>query len=119
MQAFLVFNSVALPIAFGSHQNESVKLLISVFGFFMHLGLVFAAIHSIDLLQFWDDRLAELERLDEESETESGSRVAIFSHQNFWERQEWPRLRAYYFPFGMGVVVWAYEVIVFFQSILE
>lgn len=113
MQAFLVFNAVAVPIAFGAIQEENVKLLISIFGFFMHLGLTIKVWYSTRLLKFWDNTLTALEELDQDSD--SGTRVPVFSNVNFRKHREWPRLQAYYIPFAIGMMGWAYEAITHFS----
>lgn len=113
MQAYLAFNAVALPLAFGGSQSEFVKFVVSVFGFFMHTGLNFSVWYSTALLKFWDDKLADLENQDQ-FDSKEGSRVAVFSHPDFWNHQEAPRLRAYYIPFTLGMLVWYIEIVAHF-----
>ncbi|HVS79982.1 MAG TPA: hypothetical protein VHF05_03295 [Candidatus Paceibacterota bacterium] len=107
MQAFLVFNSVAIPIAFGSSQQETVKILISVIGFFVHVGLSITVWQAIRWIRYLDDALADFEQLDTEVNSVAAVRVAIFSNVIFEQRRGgWLRSHAYLVPFGIGAISW-------------
>jgi hypothetical protein len=104
MQAFLVFNAIAIPIVFGSAQQEIVKFIIALVGFFAHVGFSLAAWYLTRLLWLWDQALRNLEQLDQG--TDAAPRVAVFSHPDFARHQERRPLIAFLFPFGAGVALW-------------
>jgi hypothetical protein len=81
VQMFLVFNTVALPLVFGTAQSETVKLIISVVAVGIHAILFIATKRADNWIDYMDARMAELERLDAETETEI--RVFVFNRPQF------------------------------------
>jgi hypothetical protein len=117
MQAFLAFNALALPIVFGTQQSDSVKLAISIVGFFTHTGLISAVLRSTSLLRYWDVSLARLEALDADSE--QSTRIQIFNDSTFYPLREWKRYRFYLIPYMLTACVWAHQVIVIGDTVLH
>ncbi|RJQ36705.1 hypothetical protein C4552_02315 [Candidatus Parcubacteria bacterium] len=82
---FLVFNTVALPIVFGTGQPEWVKFVISLVGLFVHLLILSATGRANNWIAFFDARLAALEEIDQDGS--DSARVKIFSDPEFEERR--------------------------------
>lgn len=84
IQMLLVFNTVAIPVVAGAGQYELVKLALSMIGLAVHIALVGAAIRGSNWIDYWGERIAELERLDSEESSSDGVRVKVFSHPDFY-----------------------------------
>lgn len=107
IQMFVTFNAIALPVAFGTNQPAPVQLLISLVGFVMHIGLYLAGRRTIGWLEYWNEKLAALEELDQEGESTEGARVAVFSQHDFeGVRGGWLATNAYLWVFGAGMAFW-------------
>lgn len=85
VQMFLVFNTVALPIVFGTGQNPNVKFLVSLVAVGMHVLMLMATYRAELWIQFIDNRLSTLEKQDWDSD--QGVRVRVFSHTRFEEQR--------------------------------
>ena len=81
VQMFLVFNTVALPLVFGTTQTEGVQFLISVVAVVIHGILLIATTRADRWIDYLDSRMSELEGLD--LEDQSGIRVAVFNRPEF------------------------------------
>jgi hypothetical protein len=81
VQMFLVFNTVALPLVFGTGQNDIVKLFVSTVGVGMHVLLLMATGRAEMWISYIDTRLSALERLDWDNV--NAVRVRVFSHVDF------------------------------------
>jgi hypothetical protein len=107
---FFLFNAAAIPIVLGTTQPELIKLLISLTGLVVHAGLFAASLRAFDLIRFWEERLAELERLDQEEITDvgdKGTRITGFSHPAYRRIQRSTFTTFGHFgPFVVGVFVW-------------
>jgi hypothetical protein len=81
VQMFLVFNTVAFPLVFGTTQPEEVKFFISVVGLCIHAIILQATLRADIWIKFLDARMIELEGLDPDDA--SGIRIQVFSHPDF------------------------------------
>lgn len=107
IQMFFAFNAVALPVAFGMNQSAPVQLLISSVGFVIHLGLYLASQRTVGWLEYWNEKLAALEQLDQGDEGTDGVRVPVFSQHDFDDvRGGWLTAHVYPFILGAGMVFW-------------
>lgn len=88
VQMFLVFNTIAIPLVLGTGQPEGVKFALSFVGSIGHFALFVAAIRGDGWINHWDGKLAELERLDQEEENASGTRVQVFDNPDFEPRRK-------------------------------
>lgn len=83
IQMLLIFNMVAMPITTGGSQSEPTKLMLSMVGVLAHLILLVASFRGSGWIDYWDDRIMDLERLDSEELNQNGVRVQVFSHPEF------------------------------------
>lgn len=83
IQMLLGLNAIAIPIAFASNQTEQAKLVVSVVGLVIHFILIVAAVRASGWIDYWDVRIADLERLDSEEENPNRIRVQVFSRPEF------------------------------------
>lgn len=83
MQMVAVFNSIALPIVIGTGQPEIVKFVISAAGLALHIGILVASRRGDKWIKYWDARMVELENLDQKGDSETGTRVRVFSRPDF------------------------------------
>jgi len=115
VQMFLVFNTVALPLIFGTVQPEQVKLIICVVGLGIHMVILQATLRADGWIQFLDARMINLEQLDDEDP--SGVRVKVFSHPDFaGKRYSWLASRKAFGFFGLAVsAVWVWQSIHYFR----
>ncbi len=111
VQMFLVFNTVVLPIVFGTDQSEAVKLVISIVGVASHVLLLNAVLRANGWTNLIDRTLVQLENLDKESE--DGVRVSFFSSADFQKaRKSWFASRLVFGTIGIAVIVlWIEESI--------
>lgn len=112
IQMFLVFNTVAIPLVFGTGQSELVKISVSMTAAGIHTALMLSALRSASWVAFYDLKLTKLELLDAEDETQK-TRVSVFSSREFALRQS-DRFasRRIFAPVGvMFVIVWVEETI--------
>lgn len=86
IQMFLVFNSIALPIAFGITPNmvvtNTVKMYVSIMAFCLHVVLINGTLRADRWIKYIDEKLKLLEII-EENEL-NAIRVKIFSDEKFW-----------------------------------
>ena len=87
VQMLLVFNTIAIPIILGTEASTAMKLALSGMGFVGHFALFVAAVRSNGWIRYWDRRMAELERLDQEEGNASGTRVRVFDPPEFNSRR--------------------------------
>ena len=108
---FLLFNTVALPLVFGSGQTEIVKFVISGVGILTHLLLLNAVMRANSWIKFLDGKLFQLEQLDQDDQ--NGARVFIFSDPQFSEkRNSLVASRVIFSIIGIGaIVLWIREMI--------
>jgi len=85
VQMFLLFNTVALPLVFGSGQAEIMKAAISAIGTLVHILLLNAVIRANGWIEFLDAKLTQLEQLDQDDQ--NGARVFVFSDPSFAEKR--------------------------------
>lgn len=113
IQIFLVFNTVALPVVLGTGQPTAVKFALSAVGLAIHLVLLVAALRGNAWLTYWDERMAELERVDQEQETMDAPRVPVFSDTGFREKRHSRVASRWFFgPFGIiALIFWLEEVV--------
>lgn len=122
VQMFLVFNTVALPIVFGTAQPEQVKFLISAVGLGIHVIILQATLRADNWIKYLDERMIELERLDPEKENANNPRVRVFSHPDFdTKRNSWLASRRSFGLAGLiiaGIWIWqtASHAPVFFKQ---
>jgi len=111
VQMFLLFNTVALPLVFGSGQTEIVKFVISGVGILTHLLLLNAVMRANSWIKFLDGKLFQLEQLDQDDQ--NGARVFIFSDPQFSEkRNSLVASRVIFSIIGIGaIVLWIREMI--------
>ena len=83
IQMLLGFNAIAIPIIFGATQSEQAKLMASIVGMAGHFILIIAAIRASGWINYWDARIADLERIDSTDENPNGVRVQVFSSSEF------------------------------------
>ncbi len=111
VQMFLVFNTVALPLVFGTTQTEGVKFLISMVGMFIHGILLQATLRADNWIKYLDARMIELEALD--ADDANAVRVKVFSHPDFaTKRHSWLASRRFFGFFGLFVTsVWVWQFV--------
>ena len=83
IQMLLGFNAIAIPIIFGATQSGQAKLVVSIVGFAVHLILIVSAIRASGWIDYWDERITDLEKLDSEEGNPNGIRVQVFSREEF------------------------------------
>ena len=83
LQMIAILSTVAVPIVFGSGQSDLLKCVVSTVNFVAIATLFFAATRGDKLIRYWDDQLAELERLDQQEYPEITVRVLPFSSPQF------------------------------------
>ena len=106
VQMFLLFNTVALPLVFGSGQTEIVKFVISGVGILTHLLLLNAVMRANDWIAFFDEKLFQFEQLDQDDQ--NSTRVFVFSDPRFSKKRS--SLFASRRLFAL-IVIWTREVI--------
>ncbi len=111
VQMFLLFNTVALPVVFGSGQAEIVKFVISVIGALVHALLLNAVMRASGWIKLLDGKLFLLEQLDQDDQ--NSIRVFIFSDPQFSEkRSSLLASRIIFSIIGIGTtVLWIWETI--------
>ncbi len=85
VQIFLVFNAFALPLTFSAlaaERTEVLRLIVTIFGFLLHVLLLIARERADRWIRFLDKRLVELEKLDPK-EARDFLRVPVFSHWKY------------------------------------
>src|SRR5690606_38849987 len=83
VQKLLVFNTVALPFIADTDRSELIKFVLSIIGLCVHIALVAATFRGTIWVDYWNDRLADLERLDSKESDPGGVRVKVFTHHDF------------------------------------
>ncbi|OGC86998.1 hypothetical protein A3D70_02050 [Candidatus Adlerbacteria bacterium RIFCSPHIGHO2_02_FULL_54_18] len=83
VQMYLVFNTIALPLVFGTDAEETAKFVISATGLTVHTLLPIAIWRGERWVRFFCQRMADLEQLDQEEGSQSGPRVQTFGHPDF------------------------------------
>lgn len=85
IQAFLAFNTITAPIVLGGNLGIEVRLVISIAALFVHFAIIVSAIRGSTWQQYWEDKMAEYETLDQgqSNSTTSKIRVTVFSDQEF------------------------------------
>ena len=106
VQMFLLFNTVALPLVFGSGQTEIVKFVISGVGVLIHILLLNAVMRANDWIAFFDEKLFQFEQLDQDDQ--NSTRVFVFSDPRFSKKRS--SLFASRRLFAL-IVIWTREVI--------
>jgi hypothetical protein len=81
VQMYLVFNTVALPIAYKSDTEGTTKLIVGIIGILVSLFIPIAIIRGNWWTKFFNQKLAKLEQLDGDSE--QAPRVFAFSDEDF------------------------------------
>src|SRR3989344_8411660 len=106
VQMFLLFNTVALPLVFGSGQTEIVKFVISGVGVLIHILLLNAVMRANDWIAFFDEKLFQFEQLDQDDQ--NSTRVFVFSDPRFSKKRS--SLFASRRLFAL-IVIWTREAI--------
>lgn len=116
VQMLLTFNTVAFPLVFGVIQVEgTLKVIVSIVGLLVHVIIMQGVSRATSWIGFLDERLIELETLDDESD--SGIRVRAFSHPKFGQaRNHVFASRRLFVPFGLGVTCFWFGYCVFLVS---
>ena len=83
IQMLLGFNAIAIPLLADPARTEFVKFVLSVVGLAVHIALVSAATRGSWWIDYWNDKLAEFERLDSEESDPTGVRVKVFTDPDF------------------------------------
>lgn len=112
VQMFLVFNTVALPLVFGTSQSPGVKSLISIVAVGVHIFLLAATLRADRWIDYMDEQMIALESLD--SNEANGIRVFVFNRPAFATMRNSPLASRRIFGFfGIllgGVWIWqSYE----------
>lgn len=117
VQMFLVFNTVALPLVFGTTQLDQVKLFVSAVGLGMHGVILQATLRADNWIKFLDERMVELEGFDQEDP--NAVRVKVFSHVDFaGKRHSMFASRRIFGLFGLLVsAIWIWETIHYMRLI--
>jgi hypothetical protein len=105
-QLFFIFNSAAISVVIGSKIAEALKLSLAGSALLAHFGLCFANWRAVRWLEFYDEKLAILEELDQEENTVR-ARIAVFSSDEFLTQRgnRWAR-RGYLLVYVFGIVFW-------------
>lgn len=86
---FLVFNSIAFPLAFGLSQNENisnkVKMYVSIMAFVLHLTLINDTLRADKWIKHLDSKLNELELTDRDRDL--GARVLFLATRTSIKRE--------------------------------
>lgn len=113
VQSYLVFNIVALPLVFGTGQVENVKFILCLIGIVFHTFIPLAVLRGERWTRYWNKKMAELERLDQQAANKSGSRVLVFSDPRF-EAMRTSRIasRKIFAPIAIALeVIWIEEAV--------
>jgi hypothetical protein len=107
-QLFFVFNSAGLSVLLSDKQiDEEIKLFLTIVGLLTHAGLIFASYRAITWLDYYDSKLARLEKLDQEASDRASNRIEVFSDYEFGDRKGGKLARhGYLFPLSLGGIVW-------------
>lgn len=118
VQMFLVFNTVALPLIFGTTQPDQVKMFVSLVGLGMHVVILQATLRADSWIKYLDERLVEFEQLD--GEDPNSVRVKVFSHPDFDEkRHSWLASRRIFGIFGLLIsAIWIWQTIRYIRPIV-
>jgi hypothetical protein len=111
-QMYLVFNTVALPVSFGTNTEGTIKLIVAIAGLIVSLCIPVAVARGERWTKFFNQKMAELEQLDGQ---DGGVRVAIFSDPTF-ESIRTSRLasRKVFMPIAILVsVAWFAQVVIY------
>lgn len=113
VQMFIVFNTVALPLVFGTGQSSAVKFLIAMVAVGMHVLMLGATYRAELWIKHIDSRLASLEKLDWADQ--QGVRVRVFAHVEFGEqRNSTFASRKVFGWLGVSIMIlWLWQVIQF------
>lgn len=111
VQMFLLFNTVALPLVFGTGQPEVVKFVTSLVGVLIHLLLLNAVRRANGWIIFLDKKLIHLEQLDQDDP--NGARIFVFSDPDFAAmRNRWFASRRIFALISTAlVVIWIHRTI--------
>jgi hypothetical protein len=80
-QMYLAFNAIGLPLIFNPTLNTSAKFVLSIVGMTITSCLPYTILRGQMWMKFFNNKLAELERLD--SEGERSPRIKVFSDPQF------------------------------------
>lgn len=111
VQMFIVFNTVAIPLVYGTGQSSAVKFLIAMVAVGMHVLMLGATYRAEMWIKHIDSRLASLEKLDWADQ--QGVRVRVFAHVEFGEQRNSAfASRKIFGLLGTGIMVlWLGQVI--------
>lgn len=110
LQLFLTFNAIGLPIVISDATSPQVKLLLSGMAVLIHYAVLLGSIRANRWIEFWDNKLANFERLDK---SRNKIRVAVFSDKDFGsKRKNRFSTRFSFIPLaGLIVGFWVFELL--------
>jgi len=116
---FLVFNTIAIPLVLATATSGNIKITICAAAVTVHLAIMQATLRADTWLEFFDERLVELEKLD--ADDVAGTRVQVFSHPNFTARRRtWLASRRNFGLIGVAALIfWIWQTISQVQTALH